>query len=112
MTMSPEQATWFQGTFTRLVENIDRAVQGKHEVISLVLAAMLAGRVVWGLAEILLLRLGGSAFTWKAFLAGALLNAIPGICLQLLLIPAVMVALNRTGLVRFRREPKKPTETT
>ena len=75
------------------------------------LAAMLAGRVVWGLAEILLLRFSGSAFTWQAFLAGAFLNAIPGICLQLLLIPAVMVALNRTGLVRFRREPKKPKET-
>ena len=75
------------------------------------LAAMLAGRVVWGLAEILLLGIRGNAFTWEAFLAGALLTAIPGICLQLLLIPAVMVALNRTGLVRFRREPKKPTET-
>lgn len=42
MTMTPEQATWFQDTFTRLVENIDRAVQGKHEVVGLVLASMLA----------------------------------------------------------------------
>ncbi len=75
------------------------------------LAAMLAGRIVWGAAEILLLGIKGNAFTWEAFLAGALLNAIPGICLQLFLIPAVMVALDRTGLVRFRRKSKKPTET-
>ena len=43
------------------------------------------------------------AVTWHAFVAGAFLNAIPGIVLQLVLIPAIMVALNRTGLVRFAR---------
>ncbi|MGO4680591.1 AAA family ATPase [Microbacterium sp. 2MCAF23] len=42
MTMTPEQAAWFQGTFTRLTDNIDRAVQGKRDVVSLVLASMLA----------------------------------------------------------------------
>nr|WP_314845656.1 MoxR family ATPase [uncultured Microbacterium sp.] len=42
MTMTPEQASWFHGTFTRLVDNVDRAVQGKREIVSLVLAAMLA----------------------------------------------------------------------
>ncbi len=67
------------------------------------IAAMLAGRVVWGIAEIILLGIGGNAFTVQAFLAGAVLNAIPGIILQLVLIPAIMVALHRTGLVRFRR---------
>ncbi|MFV0408047.1 MAG: AAA family ATPase [Propioniciclava sp.] len=42
MTMTPEQATWFQGTFQRLVDNVDHALQGKKEVVSLVVAAMLA----------------------------------------------------------------------
>ncbi|SJN46245.1 MoxR-like ATPases [Microbacterium esteraromaticum] len=42
MTMTPEQATWFQGTFHRLVENVDKALQGKSDVVSLVIAAMLA----------------------------------------------------------------------
>ena len=64
---------------------------------------MLAGRVVWGAAQIILLGLSGSAFTWQMFMAGAFLNAIPGILVQLILIPAVMVALNRTGLVPFRK---------
>lgn len=66
--------------------------------------AMIAGRVVWGITEIILLGIGGNTFTWEAFIAGALLNSIPGIILQLILIPAVMVALNRTGLVKFRKE--------
>lgn len=68
--------------------------------------AMLAGRAVWGIVRVLLLGLGGSSFSWQMFIAGAFLNAIPGIALQLVIIPAIMVALNRTGLVRFGRRTK------
>ncbi|WP_156760755.1 AAA family ATPase [Microbacterium karelineae] len=42
MTMTPQQAGWFEGTFNRLVDNVDRALMGKRDVVSLVLAAMLA----------------------------------------------------------------------
>lgn len=66
------------------------------------LTAMIAGRVVWGIVQIVLLGVAGNVFTFQAFLGGALLNAIPGIILQLILIPAVMVALDRTKLVPFR----------
>ncbi|MDE6744505.1 MAG: ECF transporter S component [Lachnospiraceae bacterium] len=66
--------------------------------------AMLAGRLVWGVVQVLLLGINGNGFTWQMFIAGAFLNAIPGIILQLILIPAIMVALNRTGLVRFGRK--------
>lgn len=68
-----------------------------------VIAAMLSGRVVWGIVQIIFMGISGNAFTWKAFMVGAFLNAIPGIILQLVLIPTVMVALNRTGLVKFRK---------
>ena len=68
------------------------------------LIAMVAGRLVWGAVEVVLLGLGGGAFTWQMFTAGAFLNAIPGIILQLILIPAIMVALDRAGLVRFRKK--------
>jgi hypothetical protein len=64
-----------------------------------ILAAMVTGRIVWGVAEIILLGISGSAFTWKAFLAGALFNAVPGIIIQLVLLPAVMTALKRTRLI-------------
>ncbi len=69
--------------------------------------AMISGRLVWGLVEVILLGMGGKAFTWQMFLAGAFLNAIPGIILQLVLIPAIMVALNKAGLVHFQKEHKK-----
>ena len=61
------------------------------------LTAMAAGRLVWGAAEVVLLGLNGNAFTAQAFLAGALLNAVPGILVQLILIPAVMAALQKAN---------------
>ena len=69
-----------------------------------IITAMVSGRAVWALAEIALLGISADGFTWQMFISGALLNAIPGIIVQLILLPAVMVALNRTGLVRFRKD--------
>ncbi len=63
--------------------------------------AMISGRIVWGIAEVILLGIKGNTFTWNAFISGALLNAIPGIILQLVLIPAIMTALDKSKLIRF-----------
>lgn len=63
------------------------------------LIAMVLGRVVWGVAELLLLGIGTKGFTWEAFLAGALLRAIPGILLQLIVIPVIMMACNKANNV-------------
>ena len=68
---------------------------------------MIIGRIVWGIAQILLLGISGTAFTFQAFMTGALLNAVPGIALQLMLIPAVMAALNRAKVVPFKHEIKQ-----
>lgn len=69
--------------------------------------AMLLGRAVWGIVEALLLGIGPDGFTFQAFISGAFLNAIPGIILQLILIPAIMVALNRAKLVPFLKTNDK-----
>ena len=58
------------------------------------ISAMVIGRVVWGVVTALLL-MSGDGFTFAAFLAGAFANAIPGIILQLLVIPPVVVALRK-----------------
>lgn len=73
-------------------------------VISLyrcLIAAMVGGRLVWGVVRVVLTGVAGNAFTWQMFMAGAFLNAVPGIILQLIAIPVVMVALDRTGVVPF-----------
>lgn len=69
--------------------------------------AMLSGRLVWGIIEVLLLGFGNNGFTLQMFMAGAFLNAIPGIIAQLILIPAIMVALNKSKLVFFRKFSEK-----
>ena len=72
----------------------------KGRVYACLLPAMIAGRVVWGLARLLLAGLSGNSFTWALFLAGAFTNAVPGIILQLVLIPALMAAMERAGMTR------------
>ena len=75
------------------------AKKGMVGVYAALVTAMVAGRLVWGVAEVVLLGLNGNAFTAQAFLAGALLNAVPGIIVQLILIPAVMAALHKAGAI-------------
>lgn len=60
--------------------------------------AMIAGRVVWGAVRLLLAGLSGTSFTWALFIAGALTNAVPGIVLHLVLIPVLVIAMERAGL--------------
>lgn len=66
------------------------------------IAAMLCGRIVWGIVQIILLGMSGNSFSWQVFMTEAFINAIPGIIVQLILIPVIMLALNRTGLVTLR----------
>ncbi len=66
------------------------------------IAAMLGGRAVWGITQCILLGIGADGFGFQAFLAGAFLNAIPGIIIQLVLIPAIMLALDKTHLVPMK----------
>jgi len=63
--------------------------------------AMVAGRLVWGAVRVVLTGVGGEAFTWAMFLSGAFFTAIPGIVLQLIFIPAMMVALGKAKLIPF-----------
>ena len=67
--------------------------------ISLI-GAMIAGRVVWGAVSMLLYGVMGNAFSFQIFLSGALLKAVPGIVVQLVLIPPVIAALQKAKVVK------------
>ena len=64
------------------------------------LGAMIAGRIGWGIVGIWLYGIAGSGFSMQIFLSGALLNAIPGIVLQIGLIPVILIALKKAGLLK------------
>ena len=57
------------------------------------IAAMLAGRVVWGIVRVFLTGIGSSAFTWAIFLTDGFVKAVPGIALHIVLIPLIVLAL-------------------
>lgn len=61
--------------------------------------AMLCGRAAWGIVSIFLYGIQGNAFSWQLFAGGALLQAIPGIVLQLVLIPVIIMILEKTGMM-------------
>lgn len=73
-------------------------------VYTALICSMLGGRIVWGIVRVLLTGVGSNAFTWKLFMEGAFLTAIPGIILQLILIPVLMAALSRSKLVPLREK--------
>ena len=63
------------------------------------IGAMLMGRIVWGLACIVIYGAMGNSFTWSIFLAGAFVNAIPGIIVHIILIPALVIALRTSNMI-------------
>ena len=62
------------------------------------LVAMVCGRLVWGAARFALAGLSGSEFPFSAFLAGAVTGAVPGIILHIVLIPLLVMGLERAKL--------------
>lgn len=70
----------------------------KWSIYVTLIVAMLAGRAVWGIARLIIAGLSGNSFTWALFLAGAFTNAVPGIILHIILIPVIVMVLERAGL--------------
>jgi len=77
-----------------------RLPKRRGRIYGSLIAAMLAGRMVWGVVMALTSGVSGAVFTWTAFMAGAFLNALPGIVVHILLIPGIVVALRRAGLIQ------------
>lgn len=62
--------------------------------ISLV-GAMIVGRIVWGLAMLCCMGFDVSKFGLTAFVSGAFTSAIPGIIVQIILIPILVIRLRK-----------------
>ena len=64
------------------------------------IGAMLGGRLIWGAATAILLGIGGSSFGFAAFWAGGFATAVPGIIVQIVLIPIIIIALQKSKLLK------------
>ena len=89
--MAFELATY--GAVTGLMHSI--LPKKKPFIYCSLLTAMVLGRLVWGAAMYVCMGITGGTFTIAAFLAGAVINAIPGIVVQIVLIPVLVMLLER-----------------
>ena len=74
----------------------------KSSIYVALLVAMVVGRLVWGAAQFVCMGLNPDAFGFAAFWAGAVTSAIPGIIVQIVLIPLLVMALEKHTPVRAK----------
>ena len=89
------------GAFAKIV----RTKNGAAHVYLALISAMLAGRIVYGLANALVFQAG--KYSLQVWLTSAFVTALPGIAIQLALIPALVFALRAAKL--FDRETVQAT---
>ena len=63
---------------------------------------MVTGRLIWGAAMFICLGVSGGSFTLSAFLAGAIINAIPAIIVQIALVPVIVMLLGNLKILNAR----------
>ena len=91
MTVTQEQAAWFADAFEKLVDNVDKAILGKRDIIGLVVTAMLSG------GHVLLEDLPG---TGKTVLAKSLSNTLSGTSSRIQFTPDLLPS-DVTGVTIF-----------
>ncbi|MBE6637254.1 MAG: ECF transporter S component [Ruminococcaceae bacterium] len=72
-----------------------RLPQTKLMLYVSLIGTMLFGRILWGAVMVILCHLSSTAFGWSAFVSNAFLTALPGILLQIVLIPPLVSAVSR-----------------
>ena len=75
----------------------------KPYVYCSLITAMIVGRLVWGSMMFVCMGINGASFTLTAFLSGAIINAIPGIIVQIILIPILVMVLEHTKILKWNR---------
>ena len=67
----------------------------KGYIYCALLGAMIIGRIVWGIAMSICMGISGNPFGISTFLTGAITNALPGILVQIVLIPVLVMVLEK-----------------
>lgn len=71
----------------------------KWSIYAALLCAMILGRLAWGGAQLVITGLQQTEFNISIFLAGAVTSALPGIILQLVLIPIIVMVLEKAKIM-------------
>ena len=95
VTMAFELAAY--GFLTGFLYMILRKKNLTAVYISLIIA-MIAGRIIKGIANAVCYGIINKGYTFMMFISGAFLEAVPGIIIQLILIPAILLAVRKTSI--------------
>ncbi|MBQ8092268.1 MAG: ECF transporter S component [Clostridia bacterium] len=84
-----------------------RLPSGKWSVYVSLILSMIIGRIVWGIMRAIFAGFMKTDFTMALFISGALTSAIPGIILHIVLIPVLVVVMEKAGLSVNRKQTSR-----
>lgn len=105
LCMAFEMAAY--GGFCGSLYHVFNKIKKIKTIVSVYIAiipAMLLGRVVWGVGRAVCGLFSAEPFTWSAFIAGGFVTAWPGMIAQLILLPVLVMTLEKTKLFRDANE--------
>lgn len=102
-TMMVELAVY--GLVTGIMMRFLRTGKQIADIYISLLTAMLAGRIITGIARALIFSAG--SYSWKAWATGYFVSSFPGIILQLILVPALYLALQKAHVIPARNYSKQ-----
>ncbi|MBE5737431.1 MAG: ECF transporter S component [Clostridiales bacterium] len=76
----------------------------KGSIFISLIASMLVGRIVWGIATLILYSFMGQAFTFALFIKGAFVDSVVGIVIHLIIIPLLVLILKKAKLILIDKE--------
>ena len=59
------------------------------------IGAMVIGRIVWGIVSAVLYGITNAEFGWETFVTGSIVGALPGIIIQIVIIPILVITLEK-----------------
>jgi len=105
VSMVPELITY--GLITGLMMRVVRTGKLPADLYISLATAMLAGRIVGGIAKALVYMGSGEAFTLAVWASSYFVTALPGIICHLILVPILAMALYRAKLIPARYSAAK-----
>ncbi len=83
------------GLFTKLIKTENKLVK----IYAVLILSMLAGRVTYGILNALIFKAG--SYSLAAWVSAAFTTALPGIIIQLIVVPAIIMALYKAKLIKL-----------
>ena len=73
----------------------------KYYIYASLLTSMIVGRILWGIVMVICMGIKGGVFTFGAFIAASVTNAIPGIIIQIVLVPILVMILDSGKVLKL-----------